>query len=447
MHPLALLATEVTTGTSPSNTSVTSQIPNDFIFTMDMYNGLDNSQVKMLQVFLNGDSRTVVNQSGPGSAGNETTYFGNATENAVSRFQTIYKSVILDPIGFSSPTGIIGPRSRSVLNKILDNLRNGRPADTNVFVGAVVSNTTTSTSGTVPNDSLFQTVLTSTTTINTGTSTNDASTTIDLQITTTSIPQATVGTPYFAIIEGLGGTSSYEWSVLYGSLPNGITTRTSTCVASPCKTPLLITGTPTSAGSYTFIIKLKSGSTYVSKEVLINIQDKPGTITQNPTAGTNTTGLTTTSSTTISSSRSSSSGSNVGVALGILGGAVAVSAIASSLSSSGSSESSGSKNGKSSGMRDVFGGKITYVQYCTCTDYILLFIYDFDIKSVIQMLYIPGMSTLYSDYNVFEAGPQVLGGYIRAQIPCWIIAGDDCAQFGSPIGYIDTLRGVGTTAQ
>lgn len=95
MHPLALLATEVSTGTSPS--SALSAIPNDFVFTQDLYNGVDSSQVRMLQIFLNSDSRTVVNSTGPGSPGNETTYFGSATQRAVDRFQTIYRSVILDP--------------------------------------------------------------------------------------------------------------------------------------------------------------------------------------------------------------------------------------------------------------------------------------------------------------------------------------------------------------
>jgi len=445
MHPLALIASEVAISTSAI---MTSQIPTNFLFTQDMYNGITNNEVKMLQIFLNGDSRTVVNRTGPGSTGNETTYFGNATQNAVERFQLIYKSVILDPIGFTSPTGIVGARSRSVLNKILDNLRNGRPTDTNVFVGAVVANTATSTAGTVSNNLLFQTAQVGTTTINNSTSTN-ATTSVALQIPTNTIPQATVGNDYIAIIQGLGGNSSYDWSILYGSLPNGITARTSTCIASPCKTPLLLSGKPTSAGSYTFIVRLVSGNTYVTKELVINIQDRPGTITQNSTTTSTPTfnpatyaqTATTTNTITPPSSSSASSGSNIGLAVGILGGAAAVSAI-----SSASSDSGGSSGGGGGGPRTVFGGKITYVFYCTCMASYLLYIYDFDLKSVIQLMFIPGVSTLHQKYNVYAPGPTVLGGYTQGSIGCYYYAGTSCSSWGSPTGVIDTLRGVGTTA-
>ncbi len=405
MHPLALLATEVATSTSPASTSGLNGIPNNFLFTQDMYNGLDSEQVRMLQILLNSDSRTVVKLTGPGSQGNETTYFGNATQNAVERFQIIYKSVILEPLGFSNPTGIIGARSRSVLNQILDNTKNNLPSSTETTSLDI----TTTTASTTP-----------------------------LSITTASVPSATVETSYSGTIQGIGGNESYNWVVLYGSLPSGITARSGVCVTSPCKAPFTLSGTPKSAGSYTFIVRISSGNQYVTKEFVINVQDRAGSTTQNNTSNNTNNDLFTynpgtSAASATGTSNSSSSNANIGVAAGIVGAAAISSAI-------GKSSSSG-------GVRTVFGGRIVYVQYCTCTAFILLFIYDVDLKSVIQLLYIPGVSRLFQAYNVFQPGPQVLGGYIQSGVPCMVYAGTSCVQVGSPTGIIDFLRGVGTSAQ
>lgn len=59
-----------------------------------------------------------------------------------------------------------------------------------------------------------------------------------LGITTTSLPPATVGTPYFALAQASGGVSPYTWSA--AGLPAGLTMSSSG----------LITGTPTTAGSF-----------------------------------------------------------------------------------------------------------------------------------------------------------------------------------------------------
>lgn len=373
MHPLALLATEVSTGTSPS--SALSAIPNDFVFTQDLYNGVDSSQVRMLQIFLNSDSRTVVNSTGPGSPRNETTYFGSATQRAVDRFQTIYRSVILDPIGLTSPSGVIGSRSRSVLNKILDNLRNNIPANTNVFTGTTVlsngNSNNTSTFNTRPTLSLavpssaaigtqvnlngtgfsttenfiklgdlyaakadsqngtslsfvvpellgpectfstanglscsaigsltevgrtyplsVKTLNGTTTSISFTVATSTATSTAieTLRITTSNIVPATVGSSYSATISAEGGSESYNWSVLYGSLPNGIVARGAVCIASPCKAPLNLSGVPTVAGSYTFIVRVSSGNQYVTKELVINVGERSSTVpTTTTTTGT-----------------------------------------------------------------------------------------------------------------------------------------------------------------
>jgi hypothetical protein len=57
-----------------------------------------------------------------------------------------------------------------------------------------------------------------------------------LEVTTTSLPAATVGQTYTATLAAEGGTSPYTWSVTAGSLPAGLTLNSSTGV---------ISGTPT----------------------------------------------------------------------------------------------------------------------------------------------------------------------------------------------------------
>ncbi len=92
-----------------------------------------------------------------------------------------------------------------------------------------------------------------------------------------------------------------------------------------------------------------------------------------------------------------------------------------------------------------FGGRLIYVQYCTCTAFLLLFIYDFSKKSVIQLMYIPGYSKLLSQYSVWSPGPLVLGGYTYAASPCMVYAGTSCVSIGVPTGTIDFIRGIGTS--
>jgi peptidoglycan hydrolase-like protein with peptidoglycan-binding domain len=55
-------------------------------FTRDLKLGSTGSDVKALQIFLNTHGFPIA-ASGAGSSGNETTYFGSATANALARFQ------------------------------------------------------------------------------------------------------------------------------------------------------------------------------------------------------------------------------------------------------------------------------------------------------------------------------------------------------------------------
>jgi hypothetical protein len=71
-----------------------------------------------------------------------------------------------------------------------------------------------------------------------------------LIITTTSLPAATVGTPYSQTLSAGGGTAPYTWSIASGSLPPGLTLSGAT-----------ISGTPSAPGTSNFTVRVADKST------------------------------------------------------------------------------------------------------------------------------------------------------------------------------------------
>src|SRR3989344_5128399 len=74
-------------------------------FTRNLFLGSEGDDVRLLQVRLNEDARTQLSVAGVGSPGEETTYFGTLTRAAVIRYQNVYASEILAPLGLASGTG------------------------------------------------------------------------------------------------------------------------------------------------------------------------------------------------------------------------------------------------------------------------------------------------------------------------------------------------------
>ncbi|MBI2476072.1 MAG: hypothetical protein HYV67_02430 [Candidatus Taylorbacteria bacterium] len=83
-----------------------------FTFNQNLRPGSAGAAVLELQRFLNQDSDTRVSEEGPGSPGNETSFFGRATWRAVVKFQEKYRSEILLPAGLYQGTGFVGPLTR-----------------------------------------------------------------------------------------------------------------------------------------------------------------------------------------------------------------------------------------------------------------------------------------------------------------------------------------------
>src|SRR3989344_2427896 len=86
-------------------------------FTMNLSMGMSNSEVKMLQQFLNSKG-AVVATAGAGSPGNETMYFGSLTKAAVVRWQNMNAASVLTPAGLTAGTGFWGAFSRAYANSL-----------------------------------------------------------------------------------------------------------------------------------------------------------------------------------------------------------------------------------------------------------------------------------------------------------------------------------------
>lgn len=86
-------------------------------FTQNFSQGDSGAEVMEIQKFLNNNGFTV-SASGAGSAGNETSYFGPATKQAVINFQNTYTAEILTPVGLSVGTGYWGASSRAQANSM-----------------------------------------------------------------------------------------------------------------------------------------------------------------------------------------------------------------------------------------------------------------------------------------------------------------------------------------
>lgn len=109
-------ATSTATSTETATTSAgTIMNAKKYVFNRNLALGMSGRAVTELQIFLNTHGFTVAN-FGPGSEGQETTYFGLLTKAALVRFQDAHVAAILSPFGLSAGTGYFGPSTRAFVN-------------------------------------------------------------------------------------------------------------------------------------------------------------------------------------------------------------------------------------------------------------------------------------------------------------------------------------------
>jgi hypothetical protein len=83
----------------------------------------------------------------------------------------------------------------------------------------------------------------------------------DVNIVTTSLPGATVGTFYSGTVTAMDGCTPYKWSIISGSLPAGLSATHSSSTTS-----ITLSGTPTEVGSNTFEVQVEGCYGHISRQ-------------------------------------------------------------------------------------------------------------------------------------------------------------------------------------
>jgi hypothetical protein len=107
--------TVVSTVSTPSTSASTAGSAPAYEFSKNLAYRDTDPDVLKLQQYLNAHG-FVLAESGPGSPGEETDYFGSLTYTALVNFQNAHASEILAPVGLTQGTGYFGPATRAFVN-------------------------------------------------------------------------------------------------------------------------------------------------------------------------------------------------------------------------------------------------------------------------------------------------------------------------------------------
>ncbi len=86
-----------------------------------------------------------------------------------------------------------------------------------------------------------------------------AESTASVKITTATLPNGTVDTPYSAVIDASGGCTPYKWAIVSGTLPAGVK-----ATPSRTTTSLRLRGTPDKAETYSFQVSVTACGGHVA---------------------------------------------------------------------------------------------------------------------------------------------------------------------------------------
>lgn len=119
--PVSAQIAQVPTTATPSITAAPSVIAVSVspVFTKTMKVGTVSSDAMRLQQILNSDPETKVAESGAGSPGNETNYFGSLTRAALQKFQCKY-GIVCSGTSDTTGYGNLGPKTRAKIQEIFE---------------------------------------------------------------------------------------------------------------------------------------------------------------------------------------------------------------------------------------------------------------------------------------------------------------------------------------